>query len=507
MPAFGLDTILGAMGTPDPDQEFKDYQARQTAANAAAIDPNNPAAPPPDPNAAAAAANTLPPGQTPQATKTPQDMGSILLDLQRRQQAQQGWNQAMGMGVAAFAQPRDREMVSKMFNEAPIDFTKFGQTVMDLNSQQQGQNRMNQLGALIHGPQGADIAKSLNIPLPDLIAQYDANPQGVGDMIRNFRQPTDQLKNLQQIQDLQNAQAAVKAAGGTDQDLNDVATVIKGGVAGQDAAPMVLAQAAWRKSHPNQPMPWTPNDNASYKQYTANEAAKETDRQTASTELVDKNESAQTLQGDLSELKDSPGLKSIMTTPGKRDVALKALNDGTVTDIPSMMSRWGLSNDEAKAVALLRRIGGATTETAMRGMAGTGTRVTQSEVGPLKDAVSMTQNLNQSYEDYIHGAVNNAVTKTKRAVAANYGNTGNVKNMPAEYAPWLNDAFKKGGQLYKEGSGADDLPGAQPVPDSEIAQGKTLLKDKPYLKQEMLDNWQQRGLDTSKLRSTSPSGW
>ena len=112
----------------------------------------------------------------------------------------------------------------------------------------------------------------------------------------------------------------------------------------------------------------------------------------------------------------------------------------------------------------------------MKGMAGTGTRVTQMEVGPLKDAITTTQNLNQSYESYIHGAINSAITRAKRAVAANYGNTGNVSNLPPEYAPWLNDAFKKGGQLYKEGSGVDALPAAKPIPaDSESTDGKRKL--------------------------------
>jgi hypothetical protein len=490
---------MGALGVPDPLQEAKDYSARQTAANAAAIDPSNPAAP----NAAPTGPNILPPDQTPQATKTPQDMGSIMVDLARREQANQGWNQALGMGFAAFAQPRDREMVSKMFNVNPIDPYKMGQSIMEANSAQQGQDRNNQLLAIANDPNKlGQIAHSLNMDPQALAFMIKQDPAKAASLIAAGATPTTDLASLQQLQRLLGSQPGANKA-----DINAIANQVMAKVAGPgEAAQMIADQKNYQDTHNGQLPPWA-NNLAAYKQYTVNEAAKETDRQTASTELVDKNEATQTLKDDLSELKDSPGLHSIMTTPGKRDVALKAMNDSTTTDIPSMMARWGLSNDEAKAVALLRRIGGATTETAMRGMAGTGTRVTQAEVGPLKDAITMTQNLNQSYEDYIHGAVNNAITKTKRAIAANYGNTGNVKNMPDEYKPWLNDAFKKDGQLYKEGSGADDIPDAQPVPNSEIAQGKELLKTKPYLKQEMLDNWQQRGLNTSKLRSTSPSSW
>ena len=254
-------------------------------------------------------------------------------------------------------------------------------------------------------------------------------------------------------------------------------------------------------------MPWHVGDLPNFKQWQTNEASNEADRLTASGELVGKNEAILTLKGDLEELKASPGLKTILSNQARREMANTVLHDNGASDWKSIMARSTLTNEEAKAVSLLKRIQGATTETAMHSMAGTGTRVTQAEVGPLKDAINLTQNLNMSYEDYVHGAINSAVTKTKRAIAANYGTTGNVKNMDPEYAPWLHDSFKKGGQLYKEGSGADDLKGADPIPADEIEEGKELLADKPYLKDEMLDNWQQRGLDTSKLRGKNPSKW
>ena len=55
-------------------------------------------------------------GQEPNATKTPKSLGHILMDLQQYQEREQGFNQSLGMGFAAFGQPRDREMVSNMFN-------------------------------------------------------------------------------------------------------------------------------------------------------------------------------------------------------------------------------------------------------------------------------------------------------------------------------------------------------------------------------------------------------
>jgi hypothetical protein len=525
MPAAGPFSLItgGLLGEQDPRDAIAQWSNENQRRNRAAVGldangnplpPNldangNPVAPA-DPAAVATgtalAGSQQSPDQQPQATKTDPSLGALLMNLTQYQMREQGFNKAMGMGFAAFSQPRDREMVSKMFDVNEPDVNQIGQTEMNLASQTQGQDRANSIAYMINNPKtGPAIAAKLHMDWGALKAGILADPGMAGRIAQALGTPTDALRNLTQLQNMGGG------AGGTaSPELKDITSGVISGVAGQDNAPMIAAQKAWRDSHPGQPdtnMPWNLNDLASFKQWQANEASNEADRRTASSELVDKNEAALTLKGDLEELKDSPGLHSIMTTAGKRDIALKALNDGTVTDIPSMMARWGLTNDEAKAVALLRRIGGATTETAMKGMAGTGTRVTQAEVGPLKDAISMTQNLNQSYEDYVHGAINNAITKTKRTVAANYGSTGNVKNMDPEFAPWLNDTFKKGGQLYKEGSGADDLTPAQPIPTQEIADGKELLAAKPYLRDEMLDNWQQRGFDTSKLRGKNPKNW
>ena len=255
-------------------------------------------------------------------------------------------------------------------------------------------------------------------------------------------------------------------------------------------------------------MPWTPNSIQSFTQWTADEKAKSDDRQTASNELNDKNLAAQTLQGDLETLKNHPGLKTIMTTPGHSLMAQNALNDPNATDVPSIMAKYvGLSVQEANAIALLRQIKGSTTESAMHSMAGTGSRVTQAEVAPLNDAINMTQNLNQGYDNYIHGAVNSALTRTKKVIAANYGNTGNVTNMDPEYAPWLDDSFKKGGQLYHEGSGADAIAAPKPIPADLLASAKKEAIDYPVGKEDLLDNLQQQGFDTRRLRKSDPGSW
>jgi hypothetical protein len=465
---------------------------------------------PQDPTAAMAEMQKngiLSPGQTPNAYKSDPSMGSLILAFQARQEAAAGLQQSIGLGASAFARPENRERVFRSFApQAPQDAAKLGESLLAMSNAQQGQDRMSALGQMVMDPQrGPAIAQQLNIGWEELKARYQADPGGVGTMIQSYLTPTGDLQNLQGLRRM--------GAGGAsgDKSLDDAAASIEGKIGGQPD--MTMAQRNWRNDpknagKPDSAMPWRVNDPASFAQYTADEKVKSGDRLAASNELVDKNETTMRLQSDLETLKDSPGLESIFKTPGMRAVAQKVLNDPNLNDTSTILAaNLGLTNPQADALALLKRVGGAVTESAMKGMAGTGTRVTQMEVGPLKDAITTTQNLGQSYESYIHGAINSAITRAKRAVAANFGNTGNLSNMPPEYAPWLHTAFKKGGQLYKDDSGVDTLPAAGPVPQQEITDGKQLLVDKPYLRDEMLDNWQQRGFDTTKLRSSNPSKW
>jgi hypothetical protein len=178
-----------------------------------AADPNNPVN-----NGQSAATGTAlasgvqQPGQQPNSTKTDPSLGALLMNLTQYQQREQGFNQAMGAGFVAVSQPRDREWVSHIFNVNEPDPMKIGQQEQDLASQQQGQDRMNSLGALISGTQGKAIADRLNISQAELIARYRADPQGVGTMIQQFASPTDQMKNLEQIQDYLNKQPGSTSA-------------------------------------------------------------------------------------------------------------------------------------------------------------------------------------------------------------------------------------------------------------------------------------------------------
>ena len=435
------------------------------------------------------------------------------MNMTQYQQREQGFNQAMGAGFAAFAQPRDREWVSKVFNVNEPDPTKLMQQEQDLASQQQGQDRMNSLGAMINDPvKGAQIAAALHMPganpaeqLAALKAAYAANPQSVGAMISQTQQPTPTMANLEQINNY------VAQLGQDKTKTPEVLTMIKNamvaGMAGPDAQAAVGDAMAY-KQRTGKDAPWVINgniDQRAYKQFTANEAQKESDRGDASKVLADNQNMSEELRSNLEQLRDMPGLKTILADPVKRAAASKALNPAV--DLPSLVAQNILTADEAAAVATLRKIGGASSETAMRSMAGTGTRVTQQEVGPLKDAISSTMNLNQDYDTYVHNAINPFVTKIKKTIANAYGASGNLNHMDPEYEPWLHPIYRKGGELFKEGGGAENIPDLQPLTPGKLAWAKNEVTNYPAGKDDALDSLQQEGFDVSKLRKSDPSKW
>ena len=171
----GIGDTLFNLFQPDPEQALGQWSDAQQAQNRGAIglDVNgNPLPPPSAPSAGharprrrpgirgrsdvAAQARPLrylPPGQEPNATKSPVSLGHLLMNLQQRNEASEGLNSSLGMGFAAFAQPRDREMVSKMFS---VDQPNVDQVRHDANepgwSSGEGQDRMGALGAMVPDP-------------------------------------------------------------------------------------------------------------------------------------------------------------------------------------------------------------------------------------------------------------------------------------------------------------------------------------------------------------------
>ena len=277
-----LDSLLAATGTPDPEQQMEQWSINQAAKNRAVIDPNNPL-PPPD---GTSPATTTPPGQVPNNAKSDPDMGAMIGQLARREQANQGFNQALGMGFGAPAQPRDREAVDKMFNVAPLDASRLGESIMAANSGQQGQDRSNALGNMINGPQGPAIASALHMPgqnpaeqLAALKAAYAANPQSVGQMISQTQQPTPQMANLEQINNYV-AQLGQSDPSKTQPVLQMIKNAMDRGVRRPEAQ-AAIGDAVAYKNRTGKDAPWVSNgsiDQQAYGQFKANEKQKEDDR-------------------------------------------------------------------------------------------------------------------------------------------------------------------------------------------------------------------------------------
>ena len=492
-----FDLITGALGQQNPYDEASAWSDATQKRNRAAVGldangnplPTNadgtPVTPPADPNnpvnngqsaamGQALASGVQQPGQQPQATKTDPSLGHILMDMTQYQQREQGFNQAMGAGFAAFSQPRDREWVSKVFNVNEPDPTKLMQQEQDLASQQQGQDRMNSLGAMISGPQGAQIAQSLNISQADLIARYRADPQGVGTMIQNFRQPTDQMKNLEQIDSYINQVAPqIKSAGGSDSTLSDLRTLMRAGVAGDKAQAMVLAQDAFHKKFGQDPS-WKNNPDA-FAIYQAQQAGR--------SEALDKQPLSEGKVSDLENkvdaIENDPALPGLMKrlVPGQGILSLVGYNDAER--------------------GLLQKIKQATSDEYVRGLAdpGLGTRKTQQEmtyVGQSLGGVLNASNIN--FSDYKAG-LERLKDQLYRTHADIYGQSGNFNGLDPKYHGFVNDAYRPGGPLNE---GIEGAPARKPL-DDDAKQFWTQNQGK-VPKAAMIEHLRNLNYDTSGLK-------
>jgi hypothetical protein len=470
-----LDLVTSALGQQNPYDEARAWSAAQAAKNAQAIDPN---APPGLANAPGAKGptptQTQPAPATPDATKTPEDLGSIMLDLQQYNERSQGLNQALGMGVAAFAQPRDREMVSKMFNTTQGDPMKIGEGLLNMQSQVQGQNRMNALGQMVHDPvKGKAIADSLNISQADLIARYEADPQGVGNMIQNFRQPTDQMRNLQQITDYQN-QYKQKHPDATQSDLDSIGKAIAAGIGGPQAEQMLADQRAFREKFGRDPS-WKDNPEG-YKSYIAQQGA----RAEALNIRATSEDKVEDLERKVDAIKNNPALPGLMKrlTPGQGILSLVGYNDA--------------ERD------LLQKIKQATSDEYVRGLAdpGLGTRKTQQEmtyVGQALGGVLNASNLN--VDDYKAG-LGRLQDQLYRTHADIYGQSGSFKGLNPKYHGYINDVYRKSGAL---GEGVEDAPDRMPLDD----EAKQFWQDgiaKGVSKTALIEHLRNANYDTTGLK-------
>jgi hypothetical protein len=478
--ALGLD----ANGNPLP------------AAPAAAADPNAASSPGAQAAAQAQASSTLPPNQEPNATKTPVSLGHLMMNLQQYNEREQGFNQALGMGFAAFAQPRDRQMVSGMFNTTPADPTKIAATQMNLGMQQQGQDRMNALGQMLTSndpamqAQAQKIADSLNIPLADLKARYLSDPAGVGAMIQNFRQPTDQLKNLQQIQDLQN-QIKSKTPGATAGDLSLLTPSLVAAV-GPDFAQKAIGDAvSYRTTHGGKQAPWVGPGGVNvqaYNQWSKDQGTISDNQAAAAVNLSSSLQATDTLRQKLTDLKTNPGLAKILNAPNDsplKQAAWNAINDPDPNWQKNIVQSVLINDPQAlQAISELKEINGQEYTSALHSLLGHGLRPSQTEVGAVREGFGQTKNVNLfgNIKDYTAQAINPLLTRLDEAQAEGYGASGQVQNAPARIQPFIDKTYLSGGKMHLDDGAAPQPWESQihkPLPPDMAATLANQIKTEP----------------------------
>ena len=390
----------------------------------------------------------LPPGQEPNATKTPVSLGHLLMNLQQRNEADQGLNQSLGLGFAAFAQPRVRQMVSHIFNVDQPDPTRLGETLMNLNTQQGGVDRTNALGQLIASPRGAQLAQQLNISQEELKARYLADPTGVGAMIANFAAPTEATKNYNQ------ARGLMKAQGMTDEQINAVMPpemLALGGVSTPDYREFVLART--RAIQSGQPLPPELQD---YPTYQASRAAKArlmgdqandlAESQAKFGDQVAKMNEVERITSSVQNATEADGatpvMKAILESPTKKAAAASLLQSGEPGAVQSLVQQGmqfvaQLTPEEKTAIANLKQLTSSTYATAFTS---TGSRRTQQEVANIASSLSQLGNFNQPYQSY-DNSLNNLHRLNQIGAANAYGAAGRLDDVPDNLKPLVNPIY------------------------------------------------------------------
>ena len=482
--------IQPALGESAQDK-IRHYLDQQAAANAGAVagDPNAPfsgayAKPPVGGAPGAAPAGPPPMGQAspgpnePTSTQTPESWGSMLMDLQQQNEAQAGFNSSIGLGLAAFAQPRDREMVSKMFTPtvAPQDPFKMGESLMNMSSQQQGQDRANQIARLVNGPQGQNIADKLGITLDALKTGIVTDPGLPAKIAQAMGTPQPAIAGANQIE------VFGKAHGWSPDDIAQAQRLITTGMLPADVIPMQTAALAWQKNHRNQKLPWDPNDPGSYKQYVANQAELNSSaaeaakvHSTAAPTLID-------MQHRVEAIKANPALDSMMSNQAKKDQAqLLLTSDPNLplavvikTLVPS--GKMALNPEELQLVSEIRQLNGQEYAAALGSLHQT--RPAEKEIAAIRSGIGQTQNISEmSADGYRTQALDNLTENViKPSIGTSYGASQLLGDMPAEYRTYVPPEFLDGGGRALDNNGSKDWAAGTKITPEEVQTAKNWQK-------------------------------
>ena len=511
--------ITGLLGEQNPEDAIASWSDDQLKRNRAAVgldangnplpqqtDANgNPVSP--DPNAAgqaaaagpAAASGVMQPQAEPNATKTPPSLGHLMMDLQQYDERNQGFNQALGMGFAAFAQPRDREMVSKAFNVNMPDPLKIAQTQQDLASQQQGQDRANSIGMIANNPaQLTAIAKSLNMDPVALQTLIRSNPQAAGDLIKQANLPTPTASNASFIGNFgQNH-------GWSQQDIDNAQHLITTGMLPSAVIPMQTDAIAWRHNHPGQPLPWDMNSQSSYEDWKTEQTTISKVHTDALTSKAQNVSLFYDLQNRTDELKNMPGMKELMDMPGAEGATARQAAENILktqgADIYTEGAKAGLSYPVLQFLSAVKQLQGQQYAQAIQQLPN---RFSQQEADRLSQSLGQITNLGmfgssqakdpntgkpmvdkngqpvmlKGSDTYTAQAVNPLGENVKSFRANNiYGASQSVKDMPAELRPYMGSDYLSGGKLHVDGSGTEDWEKTVDAPQQIVDAASTLMK-------------------------------
>jgi hypothetical protein len=420
------------MGESAQDK-IRHYLDQQAAANAGAVagDPNAPfsgayATPPtgaapagPPPMGAAA-----PGPNEPKTAQTPESWGSMLMDLQQQNEAQAGFNSSIGMGLAAFSQPRDREMVSKMFNPAspPPDPFKMGESLMNMSSMQQGQDRANQIARLVNGPQGQAIADAMHMDLATLRAGLVTDPGMPAKIAQALGTPTDTMRNAQQIA------VQMKAEGQPQAVIDRTVSLVQTGMLPDVARPMAMAEIAWKRDNPNKPLPWTEGDPASFARYNTTVAAREDQRQEALGKRPGVDQKLGNIEQQLDEISKNPALPGLMEK------------------MTPTTGSWSIIATGPAERALAQQIDQLASEKYVEGLSdpNMGNRKTQTEMTYVGKALSGVLNARNLKLPDFQAGLERLKEQVKETHANAYGESGDFTGMNPDLNGYLNDAYRKG---------------------------------------------------------------
>jgi hypothetical protein len=332
-----------------------------------------------------------------------------------------------------------------------------GESLMNMSSMQQGQDRANQIARMVNNPDtGPGIAAKMGMDWATLKAGVTADPGMIGKIATVMGTPTDTQRNSLQIA------AQMKAAGAPQEAIDRTVSLINTGMLPDVARPMVMAEIAWRRDHGSAPLPWAEGDPASFKRYSDTVAAREDQRAEALGKRPGVDQKLGNIEQQLDEIENNPALKNLMEK------------------ITPTSGSWSLVATGPAERALAQQIDQLASEKYVEGLSdpNMGNRKTQQEMTYVGKALSGVLNArNLKLPDFVAG-LERLREQVKETHANAYGESGDFTGMDPELNGYLNDSYREG----PLSEGIKNAPQRKPLDDDMKA-------------------WLKKGIDSGRSKS------